>query len=557
MAQIAKQKHVSEIQETLNSWEARWRVQRLLVNLPLALVGLLAVAVIAVLLIRVGGLLPIRSLLPLVGLFLGISIGAVFAWYMLRRRPLLHSAQQFDRQFGLQERLSTALELTDGRIKTLPQIARRQLEDAALVAERVDVRQQIRLEMRWLHWLGVLIMAILLMILLLIPDAGGGTFSNPAADAAIAEAVEDVRDMTEAVANETDLTPEEREQLLQSLEQALDDLEEPNTTPEEAFAAVSNLEEELRQQANDLRQTNEVKQGEYNTAAETLNNALNELGGSESSAPDDIQSVEETLSAMQQALENLTPEQQQALSEAMQQAAEQLANSPELQEALEQAAQAMQAGDNQLTQEQLEQALEQLLQQQEQQQQREEAAQNLEMQAETANEAAEQIAQAEQGQQPPSEQPQSEQTDQTGFAPSSEQSEDAQPGQGQEGEQASSESESESAQPGDQPGNQQGQQGEGAQMQEGNQQSMQGQQGGGAGDGEGGQDSGPTAPGEVDGSNSPDGEGEFDYEEVYAPRRLDAEGSTDIQLESDQGDQPVVEGEFQENPEGESTVPYN
>ena len=132
---------------------------------------------------------------------------------------------------------------------------------AALIAEQVDVSQHIRFEMRWLHWLAVVVLAIVLAILLLIPDTGSGAFSNPAADAAIAEAVEDVRDMTEAVANETELTSEEREDLQQSLEQALDDLEEPNTSPEEAFAAVSNLEEELRQQANDLRESNQVQQG--------------------------------------------------------------------------------------------------------------------------------------------------------------------------------------------------------------------------------------------------------------------------------------------------------
>ena len=53
---------------------------------------------------------------------------AKFAWFVLRRRPLLQSAQQFDRQFGLQERLSTALELTDGHIHTLPEIARQLLQ---------------------------------------------------------------------------------------------------------------------------------------------------------------------------------------------------------------------------------------------------------------------------------------------------------------------------------------------------------------------------------------------------------------------------------------------
>ena len=52
-------------------------MNRLLLTMPLALAVLLAITILAVLLIRVGGLLPMGQLLPIVGLFLGISVGAI------------------------------------------------------------------------------------------------------------------------------------------------------------------------------------------------------------------------------------------------------------------------------------------------------------------------------------------------------------------------------------------------------------------------------------------------------------------------------------------------
>ena len=59
-------------------------------------------------------------------------------------------------------------------------------------------------------------------------------------------------------------------------------------------------------------------------------------------------------------------------------------------------------------------------------------------------------------------------------------------------------------------------------------------------------------------SNNPDGQGEREFAPVFAPRRLGGEpGDDQMILEPDGSNSPVIEGEFAENPAGESLVPYN
>ncbi len=70
--------------------------------------------------------------------------------------------------------------------------------------------------------------------------------------------------------------------------------------------------------------------------------------------------------------------------------------------------------------------------------------------------------------------------------------------------------------------------------------------------------SGATAPDDAPDASGPESGGTRQFEEVFDPRRLNApEGDTDIQLQPDQSDQPAGEGEFNDNPAGNVTVPYN
>ena len=90
-------------------------------------------------------------------------------------------------------------------------------------------------------------------------------------------------------------------------------------------------------------------------------------------------------------------------------------------------------------------------------------------------------------------------------------------------------------------------------------QSQQGAEAGGAGDAQGDAGSETSRAGSQAASqdNNPDGEGEGNFAEVYAPRRVGGEGGPEVFLEPESSDVPLMEGEFADNPTGQSLVPYN
>jgi hypothetical protein len=79
----------------------------------------------------------------------------------------------------------------------------------------------------------------------------------------------------------------------------------------------------------------------------------------------------------------------------------------------------------------------------------------------------------------------------------------------------------------------------------------------GAGDQDSGAQAGTSGPPPGQ-NNNPDGQGERDYEPIYAPQRIgEMPGGENSILEPDSSNSPVVEDNFTENPTGNVTVPYN
>jgi len=200
-----------ELQALVRRWDARQRRQKLLRRLPRALIAALIVTVLAVLGLRTAALLTAAQIIPLALLLIGGGALLGVGRYLRPNEPL-HVAYEFDRLFETQERVSTALELAAGRIRTAPEIAGRQMADAAHSARLIDVRAQLPYEVRIAEWLAVVGLLIVLVVLLLIPtraDAGGGVSAG--GQAAIGQAADDVRDITEDVATSTTLDGEQRE----------------------------------------------------------------------------------------------------------------------------------------------------------------------------------------------------------------------------------------------------------------------------------------------------------------------------------------------------------
>src|SRR5690606_27076674 len=89
----------------------------------------------------------------------------------LRANEPAQVAGQFDVLFGLQERVSTALELQNERIRTVAELSSRQVNDALTAAVQIDASDYLPYEFRWYEWIADALLIGVLMILLMIPTA--------------------------------------------------------------------------------------------------------------------------------------------------------------------------------------------------------------------------------------------------------------------------------------------------------------------------------------------------------------------------------------------------
>jgi hypothetical protein len=557
----------------VRGWNRRLRLRQTTLWLPFSLAAGLGAGVVMLLFARTRPWLPNEQIILITAVLvvasvLAMLVGVWMVW--LSRRTRVQSAQRFDLLFNLRERVSTALELGEGRIHANDELTDLQLRDAWDTAQNVNARAHLPLVWNWRAWLGVALLLGAFIVLLLIPNPQSEAANSTAAtQVAIEEATDELERITQDVASDTELTAEQRESLLEELEKSTDVLQEPEVEPEQALAALSNAESELQERADELGQSAEEQRAAMEQAAE----ALREMSG----APTEEQTAQEqsAASALEQIGQNvpqMTEQQQMQAADALEQAAEALQNTnPQAAQALREAAEALRNGDMQAAQEAIQEAAQQLQAQQQQMQAQQQAAQQMQQNAQQLQQAGQQITG-----QPQSSQQQNQQGQQSSDAMEQVQSLSQQQ-QGQQSQQAQ--------------GQQQGQQGNDTQQSEQGQQAGEGQQGGdqgmipsegqqgqqttmseqegsepgtggGAGDmqGNAGDESSSGEPGgqRADQNNNPDGTGTSDLPLVYAPRRIGGEnGEVESVLEPDASNMPVQEGEFAENPDGQALVPYS
>lgn len=557
-------------------WERRDRVQQSVRWLPRAALPGLAAGVALALISRLRPFLLPETIAAITLTIVAISMLAALAVIWLRSRSPIQAARHFDVLFGLEERVSTALELLDGRIHTQPELASRQLEDARLTARGVRPRDQMPLRAGTAELLALLALGAAIVLLLTLPNPQSEVVALQAAQtaagqAAINDAADTVRDLTEQVAADPDLDDPERSQLLQVLDDSARTLNDPGVSPEEAFAEMGEVQNAF-QQVSDLMQQ---RLGENARALQNASEALHDFAPPGEGT--DLSSVERMLAQMEmmrQLAEQMGGQPQPGMGDAMQQAGQTLSQSgdPSLQQAgnaMQQAGEAMQQGDQSAAQQSLNDAQDALEQARQQQAGQQNAQQNAQQGAQQAQQAANQINQAQQGQSP--------EQGQTGEQGPQGQNGASQPGQqGQTGQNGSNQ------QPGQGEGPSQGEAGQaqsgasgqqnGAQQQGagGEAQDAQGNQpgalsgtalrsqGAGAGDNAGGEAQAVQGSGPIQANNNPDGQGQGEYESLYDPRRIGgAANGPESFLESGSDNAPVVNGEFAQNPNGAATVPYN
>ena len=566
--------------EIVRRWDRRDRAQQSVRWLPRAALPGLALGVGLALIARFRPFLLAETIAVITLALTLAGMAAALAVIWLRRHAPIQTARQFDVLFGLGERVSTALELLDGRIHTQPELAARQLEDARLTAREVRPRDQMPLRAGTAELLALLALGAALVLLLALPNPQSEALAlaatqNAAGQAAIDEAAETVRDLTEQVAADPNLNEAERQQLLQVLDESARTLNDPGVSPEEAFAEMGEVQNAFQQVSGLIEQ----RLSENARAMQDASEALREVAPpGEGANLSNIERMLAQMEAMRELAEQMGGQPQPGMGEAMQQAGEALSQNgdPTLQQAgnaMQQAGDAMQNGDQSGAQQALsdaQNALEQAGQQQSGQQQAQQSAQQG---AQQAQQAGEQVSQAQQSQQQamPGQQGQQGEQGQQGSQ-----------GEGQQGQQGQTGQSGQNQQQGQGEGESQGQTGQAQQgasgQQDGGQQQGQGSQsadaqgdqpgalsgtalqsqGAGAGDNAGGEAQASPGSGPIQANNNPDGLGQSAFEPIYAPSRIGGEpGSEQLFLEPDSDEGEIVEGEFAPNPNGAATVPYN
>src|SRR5690606_31949899 len=114
--QATFQEQYAELNGLIQRWDRRSRWQQTVYWLPRSLVLGLVAGSALLLFARVMPMPPTQQLLVLTAALVGVAVAVMLAIIWLRPHPTLANARRFDLEFGLGERISTALELIEGQI---------------------------------------------------------------------------------------------------------------------------------------------------------------------------------------------------------------------------------------------------------------------------------------------------------------------------------------------------------------------------------------------------------------------------------------------------------
>lgn len=481
-----------QINKHLSNWQSRRQTADFLLWIPR---GLLAGLLIGVVIAAVARFRPLLTNAEVGFVALGLAAVGLMAGFitvLVRRRPLITEARLADQQFGLQERVSTALEIHEGRIQTEPHLARQQLNDTVYTMSQVNVSKALPLEINTQDWFMILLAIFLLAAAVYFPNPQVAILNGQrAVQQEIAEQIEALEALQEQILQNEDLTEDQQNELLEPIQDALQQLESGDMTQEEGVAVLSEAEAELR----DLAQTNDNQalRQQLEAAGQSLANNENGQQLGESLQNGQLSQAGANAAQLAEQLPTLTPEQQAQLAEDLAETAAALEGTDnELAQEFAEAAEALQNGDVEAAQEALQEAAATLQERAQQQ-----AA------SQQASQAAGQISQGRQE-----------------VAQAGQQGQQGQQGQaGQQGQQGQGQG-------------QEGQQGQGQQGQQGQGQQGQGQQGQGQGqEGGEGQGQGQGQEGGQNGGAGGVGQGGGHTENVFVPEFVDLSGEEGVDVE--------------------------
>jgi hypothetical protein len=315
--------------------------------------GLAAAALLA-LAGRFFPLLPSAQLLALCLAFVVAPALAALAAAWLRPGSPLTIARRCDRELALAERLSTALELGSGALKTNPHLAEAQLGDAERHLAALDPGSAFPWRPSRRRAGVFLALAAALVAAFALPNPQDAVLQRQAHEQeVIAQETAKLEKLRAELVEEGALTTTPQgEMALKTLEDLIAELKAGELSPEEALAAVSAAEEELAR----LQAANDARQSALGDAAAALSEHDATADAAKALERGDYDAAAAALDALSGDLTN-TPGEAQDLADALRAAAARTAaTDPELAASLGAAAQALEAGDLAAAQQALAQA---------------------------------------------------------------------------------------------------------------------------------------------------------------------------------------------------------
>lgn len=485
-------------------WDRRLRLVESLVWVPRAMIAALALSVLVAVVARLRPWLLPGEIARVALLALVITTGTALAVIWLWPRSTVRGARYFDHRFKLQERISTALELSSGLLPAADRLAEYQLHDAVERTRAINLADWLPLRLRWREIIVLVILAAVLAVLLLSDNSKDEELrAQRALQSAINEQIEAIDQQIEEIEAipEDALPADVREQLTEPLQEAREILDQPDISQQEAMAALAAAERELSRTPGDVPPE---QRAAYEQAANALAGSEQTEDLADALRRRDLAAAANQLDQLANRLdEDMSPEQREALAQQLEAAADALeATNPELAQKLREAAEQLRQGNIEAAQQALREAAEALREQQAEQERLQQEARDA---AEQLREGQQELAQV--GQAPDEAGDQQTQGDQQGANAAAEQqggeSGGGQQQQSGQSSEAGSEDGAQGAGPGEQPQGEEGQPGadvqaQGSASQTGSEQ-PEGEPGaatGGAGEGETPQESGQT-PGQA------------------------------------------------------------
>ncbi len=340
----------------LDRWNGRRRYRDSLIWLPRALLAGLLLAATAAAAARLRPLLTNREVALITLALAAMGMLAALITLLARRYDLPHRARFADRQFGLQERASTAVDLHQNRITAPAEMVNEQLQDTLTAVAAIDTKTAFPLRLIWQEW-GMAAAAIALLVTaVLLPNPQNEILlQNRAIKESIAEEINTLEALAEEIQENPDLTDENKEDLLDPVGTALEGLGDGELSQEGAVAVLSEAEADLRDLGNE-NSTDSLRQQlddagrplADNENSQALGDALRE--GDLSTAAVEAAQLADELSAM-------SAEELAQLAQNLAAAAAMLKGvDTELAQQLAEAAQALQNGDVEAAQQALREA---------------------------------------------------------------------------------------------------------------------------------------------------------------------------------------------------------